>query len=94
VAIYTSKSNYDTANILSSQMDVNGFNKFNRSSIGEICIAKCEAENERIVIIVAIYTGCPSTGSPEKKGSLRANILTCILKKRSPISNDNREKTF
>jgi hypothetical protein len=41
--------------ILSSQMDVNGFNKFNRSSIGEICIAKCETENERIVIIVVIY---------------------------------------
>jgi hypothetical protein len=40
------------------------------------------------------YTGCPRTGSPEKKGSLRANILTCILKKKSPISNDNREKTF
>jgi hypothetical protein len=40
------------------------------------------------------YTGCPRTGSPEKKGSLRANILTCILKKKSPISNDNGEKTF
>jgi hypothetical protein len=40
------------------------------------------------------YTGCPRTGSPEKKGSFRANILTCILKKKSPISNDNREKTF
>jgi hypothetical protein len=25
---------------------------------------------------------CPRTGSPEKKGSLRANILTCILKKK------------
>jgi hypothetical protein len=37
---------------------------------------------------------CPRTGSPEKKGSLRANILTCILKKKSPISNDNREKTI
>jgi hypothetical protein len=37
---------------------------------------------------------CPRTGSPEKKGNLRANILTSILKKRSPISNDNREKTF
>jgi hypothetical protein len=37
---------------------------------------------------------CPRTGSPEKKGSLRANILTCILKKKSPISNDNQEKTF
>jgi hypothetical protein len=37
---------------------------------------------------------CPRTGSPEKKGSLTANILTCILKKKSPISNDNREKTF
>jgi translation initiation factor 2 beta subunit (eIF-2beta)/eIF-5 len=43
---------------------------------------------------VNYYTGCPRTGSPEKKGSLRANILTCILKKKSPISNDNREKTF
>jgi hypothetical protein len=41
-----------------------------------------------------VNTGCPRTGSPEKKGSLRANILTCILKKKSPISNDNREKTF
>jgi hypothetical protein len=40
------------------------------------------------------YTECPRTGSPEKIGSLRANILTCILKKKSPISNDNREKTF
>jgi hypothetical protein len=43
---------------------------------------------------VNYYTGCPRTGFPEKKGSLRANILTCILKKKSPISNDNREKTF
>jgi hypothetical protein len=46
------------------------------------------------IILGHLYTGCPRTGSPEKKGSLRANILTCILKKKSPISNDNREKTF
>jgi hypothetical protein len=31
---------------------------------------------------------------PREKRELRANILTCILKKKSPISNDNREKTF
>jgi hypothetical protein len=29
-----------------------------------------------------VHTGCPRTGSPEKKGSLRANILTCIWKKK------------
>jgi hypothetical protein len=31
---------------------------------------------------------------PREKRDLRANILTCILKKKNPISNDNREKTF
>jgi hypothetical protein len=41
-----------------------------------------------------VYPGCPRTGSPEKKGSLRANILTCILKKKNPMSNDNQETTF
>jgi hypothetical protein len=40
------------------------------------------------------HTGVPELAPQRKKGSLRANILTCILKKKSPISNDNREKTF
>jgi hypothetical protein len=31
---------------------------------------------------ININTGCPRTGTPEKKGSLRADILTCILKKK------------
>jgi hypothetical protein len=53
-----------------------------------------EANKEERLRFAFQYTGCPRTGSPEKKGSLRANILTCILKKKSPISNDNREKTF
>jgi hypothetical protein len=48
---------------------------------------------QKVYKCVIVYR-CPTTGSPEKKGSLRANILTCILKKKSPISNDNREKTF
>jgi hypothetical protein len=51
-------------------------------------------ENQNDDSIAKTYTGCPRTGSPEKKGSLRANILTCILNKKSPISNDNREKTL
>ena len=57
VAIY--KNNKDTTNIISSQMDVVFSNSqsygFNKSSIGEICVAKCEAENGLIIIIVAIY---------------------------------------
>jgi hypothetical protein len=28
---------------------------FNNSSIGKICLAKCEAENEQIIIIQGIY---------------------------------------
>jgi hypothetical protein len=47
VAIY--KNDKDTTNIVSSQMDVIFSNSqlygFNKSSIGEICVAKCEAEN-------------------------------------------------
>jgi hypothetical protein len=66
----------------------------------DTCRAKCiqvspKKKDESITpLFIVIYTGCPRTGSPEKKGSLRANILTCILNKKSPISNDNREKTF
>jgi hypothetical protein len=45
----------DTANIASSQMDVfsnSQSNGFNKSSIGEMYLAKYEAENGEIIIIM------------------------------------------
>jgi hypothetical protein len=39
--------------------------------------------------------GVPDLAPQRKKGALgRIYVLTCILKKKRPISNDNREKTF
>jgi hypothetical protein len=49
---------------------------------GPPCICMCNC-----------YTDCPRTASPEKKGSIWVNVIIWILKKKSPISNYNWEKT-
>jgi hypothetical protein len=50
------------------------------------------AGHKYVLVALKIYR-CPRTTSPEKKGSILLNVIIRILKKKSPISSDNREKT-
>lgn len=57
IAIY--KNNRDTSTIVTSHMNIASQNSqslgLNISSIGEICVAKCEAESGQEIVVVAIY---------------------------------------
>lgn len=49
----------DMINIVSSEMDVTLSNSesysLNQPGIGEICIVRCKAENEQVIVMVVIY---------------------------------------